>query len=229
MGAVIPNILQPGAFVWFEKTQGPLMKVLPMHGWWPMKQLAVRVHFLRWNSLLDDWSVEGVLSLVFINHRGLRWQWYDDRRTWTTEWNDIVFTDESHFCCRHDDRIRVLKHCEHQGCLAYSAKLRRSVFRLTVHALAVPAPLRLVTLPSSSTLPQTVHHTRLPECQLRFERRDGNFHNDFRGRNNCTDVWNSTDSYRFQWLRGRVPSSYTKDFGDGHCNFEPWSSDKDDT
>ncbi|GFW71108.1 uncharacterized protein TNCV_91511 [Trichonephila clavipes] len=32
MGAAIPNVLQPGAFVWFEKTQGPLMKVLPLLG-----------------------------------------------------------------------------------------------------------------------------------------------------------------------------------------------------
>ncbi|GFW80796.1 uncharacterized protein TNCV_3778761 [Trichonephila clavipes] len=32
-----------------------------------MKQLAaVRVHFLRSGGLLDDWSVEGVLSLVFV-------------------------------------------------------------------------------------------------------------------------------------------------------------------
>ncbi|GFX27241.1 e3 ubiquitin-protein ligase RNF13 [Trichonephila clavipes] len=35
-------------------------------GWRPMKQLAVRVHFLRCGGLLDDWSVEGVLSLVFV-------------------------------------------------------------------------------------------------------------------------------------------------------------------
>ncbi|GFX24895.1 e3 ubiquitin-protein ligase RNF13 [Trichonephila clavipes] len=66
MGAVIPNVLQPGAFVWFEKTQGPLVKALPVPGGRPMKQLAVRVHFLRCGGLLDDWSVEGVLSLVFV-------------------------------------------------------------------------------------------------------------------------------------------------------------------
>ncbi|GFU64655.1 uncharacterized protein TNCV_3578891 [Trichonephila clavipes] len=28
MSTAIPNVLQPGAFVWFEKTQGPLVKVL---------------------------------------------------------------------------------------------------------------------------------------------------------------------------------------------------------
>ncbi|GFW00765.1 uncharacterized protein TNCV_2305381 [Trichonephila clavipes] len=33
-------------------------------GWRLMKQLAVRVHFLRCGGLLDDWSVEGVLSLA---------------------------------------------------------------------------------------------------------------------------------------------------------------------
>ncbi|GFW63141.1 uncharacterized protein TNCV_4454891 [Trichonephila clavipes] len=66
MGAAIPNVLHPCAFVWSEKTQGPLMKVLPVPGREPMKQLAVRVHFLRCAGLLDDWSVEGVLSLVFV-------------------------------------------------------------------------------------------------------------------------------------------------------------------
>ncbi|GFV63936.1 uncharacterized protein TNCV_12181 [Trichonephila clavipes] len=36
---------------------GPLVKVLAVPGWRPMKQLAVRVHFLRCGGLLDDWSV----------------------------------------------------------------------------------------------------------------------------------------------------------------------------
>ncbi|GFX90724.1 uncharacterized protein TNCV_3730451 [Trichonephila clavipes] len=54
-GYVIPNVLQPGALVWVEKTQRPLVKVLPVPGWRPMKQLAVRMHFIRFGSLLDDW------------------------------------------------------------------------------------------------------------------------------------------------------------------------------
>ncbi|GFV06590.1 uncharacterized protein TNCV_2949121 [Trichonephila clavipes] len=66
MGAAIQNVLQPGTFVWFEKTQRPLVKVLPMPGRRSVKQLAVRMHFLRCGGLLDDWSVEGVLSSVFI-------------------------------------------------------------------------------------------------------------------------------------------------------------------
>ncbi|GFU17817.1 e3 ubiquitin-protein ligase RNF13 [Trichonephila clavipes] len=61
MGAAIPTVLQPGTFVWFVKTQGSLMKVLPLPGWRSMKKLAVRVHFVRCGGLLDDWSVEGVL------------------------------------------------------------------------------------------------------------------------------------------------------------------------
>ncbi|GFY29645.1 uncharacterized protein TNCV_1812251 [Trichonephila clavipes] len=32
MGVAIPNVLQPGAFVWFEKRVGPQMKVLPVPG-----------------------------------------------------------------------------------------------------------------------------------------------------------------------------------------------------
>ncbi|GFT72989.1 integrase catalytic domain-containing protein [Trichonephila clavipes] len=66
MGIAIPNVLQPGTFIWFEKTEGPLVKVLPVPGWLPMKQLAVCMHFLQCGSLLDNWSVEGVLSLVFM-------------------------------------------------------------------------------------------------------------------------------------------------------------------
>ncbi|GFU69505.1 uncharacterized protein TNCV_1350651 [Trichonephila clavipes] len=54
MSAVILNVLQPGIFVWFEKSQGPLVKVLPVPGWRPIKQLAVLVHFLRCSGLLDD-------------------------------------------------------------------------------------------------------------------------------------------------------------------------------
>ncbi|GFV28027.1 uncharacterized protein TNCV_187031 [Trichonephila clavipes] len=45
---------------------GTLLKVLLVPGWRPMKQLVVQVHFLGCGGLLDDWSVEGVLSLVFV-------------------------------------------------------------------------------------------------------------------------------------------------------------------
>ncbi|GFX99981.1 e3 ubiquitin-protein ligase RNF13 [Trichonephila clavipes] len=55
------HVLQPGAFVWFERTWGPLVKRLPVPGGWPMKELAVHVHFLRCGDLLNDWSVEGVV------------------------------------------------------------------------------------------------------------------------------------------------------------------------
>lgn len=45
------------------------------------------------------------------NHRRLRRQWWDERRMWTAEWNEIVFTDESPFCLQHHDgRIRVWRH-----------------------------------------------------------------------------------------------------------------------
>ncbi|GFX90649.1 transposable element Tcb1 transposase [Trichonephila clavipes] len=45
------------------------------------------------------------------NHKRLHHQWCDERRTWATEWNDIVFTDESCFCLQHHDgQIRGWKH-----------------------------------------------------------------------------------------------------------------------
>ncbi|GFW67220.1 hypothetical protein TNCV_2359301 [Trichonephila clavipes] len=54
------NALQPGAFVWLEKTQGLLVKRRLT------KLLTIRVHFLRSAGLLDNWFVEGVLSLVIV-------------------------------------------------------------------------------------------------------------------------------------------------------------------
>ncbi|GFV72422.1 uncharacterized protein TNCV_638841 [Trichonephila clavipes] len=67
MGATIPNDLHPGAVIWFEETQVLLVKVQHVPGWRPMKQLAVCVHFLQCGGLLGNWSVKGVLSLVFGN------------------------------------------------------------------------------------------------------------------------------------------------------------------
>ncbi|GFX90953.1 e3 ubiquitin-protein ligase RNF13 [Trichonephila clavipes] len=65
-GSRDPTYPSARRFRWFQKTQGPLMKVLPVPGWRPMKQLAVRAFFLRCGGLLDDWSVKGVLSLVLL-------------------------------------------------------------------------------------------------------------------------------------------------------------------
>ncbi|GFX19240.1 transposable element Tcb1 transposase [Trichonephila clavipes] len=45
------------------------------------------------------------------NHSRLRRPWCDKRRTWTMEWNNIVFTDESLFCLQHHDgQIRAWRH-----------------------------------------------------------------------------------------------------------------------
>ncbi|GFX91620.1 transposable element Tcb1 transposase [Trichonephila clavipes] len=42
------------------------------------------------------------------NHILLRRQWCDERRMWTVEWNEVVFTDESRICLQHHHgRIRV--------------------------------------------------------------------------------------------------------------------------
>ncbi|GFS80314.1 transposable element Tcb1 transposase [Trichonephila clavipes] len=42
------------------------------------------------------------------NHRR---QWCEERRIWATEWNEVVFTDESRICLQHHDgRIRVWRH-----------------------------------------------------------------------------------------------------------------------
>ncbi|GFU91362.1 hypothetical protein TNCV_2541301 [Trichonephila clavipes] len=49
------------------------MKVLPVPGWRPMMQLAARLHFLRCGVLLDDWSVEGTLSLRVNDISRIHW------------------------------------------------------------------------------------------------------------------------------------------------------------
>ncbi|GFX44168.1 uncharacterized protein TNCV_4119641 [Trichonephila clavipes] len=46
MGPEIANVLHPSVFIWFEKTQGPLLKGLPVPGGRSMKQLAANVQFL---------------------------------------------------------------------------------------------------------------------------------------------------------------------------------------
>ncbi|GFY28627.1 integrase catalytic domain-containing protein [Trichonephila clavipes] len=45
------------------------------------------------------------------NPRRLLCQWCDERRMWATEWNEVVFTDESRICLQHHDgRIQVWRH-----------------------------------------------------------------------------------------------------------------------
>ncbi|GFT19576.1 transposable element Tcb1 transposase [Trichonephila clavipes] len=49
--------------------------------------------------------------LLTQNHRCLHHQWYDERRMWAVEWNEVVFTDESRISLQHHDgRIRVWRH-----------------------------------------------------------------------------------------------------------------------
>ncbi|MBJ3756070.1 transposase [Salmonella enterica subsp. enterica serovar Derby] len=46
-----------------------------------------------------------------LHHWQMQLQWCVERRTWTTEWHDIIFSDESRFCLQHQDgRIRVWRH-----------------------------------------------------------------------------------------------------------------------
>ncbi|GFV55834.1 transposable element Tcb1 transposase [Trichonephila clavipes] len=36
-------------------------------------------------------------------HRRLRRQWCNERRMWASEWNEVVFTDESRICLQHHE------------------------------------------------------------------------------------------------------------------------------
>ncbi|GFX82673.1 transposable element Tc1 transposase [Trichonephila clavipes] len=64
----------------------------------------------RYTNALDDRCPLLYLPLTR-NHRHLRRQWCNERRTWTMEGSDIVCTDESLFCLQHHNgRIRVWRH-----------------------------------------------------------------------------------------------------------------------
>ncbi|GFV86116.1 transposable element Tc3 transposase [Trichonephila clavipes] len=64
--------------------------------------------------ICDRWMQEGTTDRrrrLHPPHRCLRSQWCDERRIWVAEWNEVVFTDESHICLQHHDgRIRVRIH-----------------------------------------------------------------------------------------------------------------------
>ncbi|GFW25316.1 transposable element Tcb1 transposase [Trichonephila clavipes] len=64
------------------------------------------------------------------NHRRIRHQSCDERRTWAAEWNEVVFSDESRICLQHHDvRIRV---CRHRG--------ERMLNSCVMHRHTGPAP-----------------------------------------------------------------------------------------
>ncbi|GFT05408.1 uncharacterized protein TNCV_124171 [Trichonephila clavipes] len=58
-----------------------------------------------------EWNYSLLRLLLTGNYRRLHHQLCDKRRTCTTKWNDIFFTDESCLCLQHHDgRNRVWRH-----------------------------------------------------------------------------------------------------------------------
>ncbi|GFX37533.1 transposable element Tcb1 transposase [Trichonephila clavipes] len=50
-------------------------------------------------------------------HRRLRHQWCDERRIWTAEWNEFIFTNVLRICLQHrDGRFRVRRHRAERMC-----------------------------------------------------------------------------------------------------------------
>ncbi|GFU42388.1 transposable element Tcb1 transposase [Trichonephila clavipes] len=84
----------------------------------PQQIQSVTHHSVSAHTILSRLQQSGMstrhplLRLVLTgNHERLCCQWCDEWLTWTTEWNNIVFTDESRFCLqRHNGRIRVWRH-----------------------------------------------------------------------------------------------------------------------
>ncbi|UYV78713.1 hypothetical protein LAZ67_16002515 [Cordylochernes scorpioides] len=71
-------------------------------------------------------SSRTVAQHIQSNHKRLRRQWCVERRMWTGQWNEIVFTDESRFCVQHHDgRIRVWRHRGERSCTGYYGFHRR--------------------------------------------------------------------------------------------------------
>ncbi|GFS66398.1 transposable element Tcb1 transposase [Trichonephila clavipes] len=85
------------------------------------------------------------------NHRRLRHKWCDERRTRAAEWNEVVFTDESHICLQqHDGRIRVWRH-----------RGERMLKSCTMHQHTGPAPsimgLATAIFQQDNALPHVAH------------------------------------------------------------------------
>ena len=58
------------------------------------------------STFAEEWNVykASIASLIVESKlRCLLQTWSDDRFTWTTEWKNVVFTDESLFCLQHHD------------------------------------------------------------------------------------------------------------------------------
>ncbi|GFV40241.1 transposable element Tcb1 transposase [Trichonephila clavipes] len=74
---------------------------------------SVSAHTIRRRLQQSGLSVRHLLLglPLTLNHRRLHRQWCDERRMRVAEWNEVVFTDESHICLlHHDGRIRVWRH-----------------------------------------------------------------------------------------------------------------------
>ncbi|GFW17988.1 transposable element Tcb1 transposase [Trichonephila clavipes] len=73
---------------------------------------SVSARTIRCRLQQSEMSVQHPLLRLLLtgNHRRLPRPWCGERWSWTTEWKDIVFIDESHFCLQyHDDRIPSLE------------------------------------------------------------------------------------------------------------------------
>ncbi|GFV82486.1 hypothetical protein TNCV_3982762 [Trichonephila clavipes] len=105
------------------------------------------------------------------NHRRLRSQWCNERWTWTTEWNDIVFTDESCFYLQHHDDTRKprlpVNRCElyYTSFTFYNATNLRPTVTSHVQVLwfITNLPAFQVLLRDSST-----RYREAPSCYLAF-------------------------------------------------------------
>ncbi|MBJ5505484.1 hypothetical protein JGG47_23220 [Salmonella enterica subsp. enterica serovar Derby] len=80
-----------------------------------------------------------------LHHRRMRLQWCVERRTWTTEWHDIIFSDESRFCLQHHDgRIRVWRHRGerlYDTCIRHRHTARHLVLWCGAQLDLTPAPV----------------------------------------------------------------------------------------
>ncbi|GFS76925.1 transposable element Tcb1 transposase [Trichonephila clavipes] len=103
-----PDLTNLDYFSWSQVTgvQNPVNRAETL--WLASQQLLRKSGIRPWN--VREVSIASLTPLTG-NYRRFHLQCYGERRIWTTEWNDIVFTDESRFCLQHhDSRIRVWRH-----------------------------------------------------------------------------------------------------------------------
>ncbi|GFU87218.1 transposable element Tcb1 transposase [Trichonephila clavipes] len=92
-----------------ERNQTTVMRIYDPHHIESVTHYSLPACTIRRRLHQNGLSAKSPLIVLPLTQN--RHQWCYERRMWTAEWNEVVFTDESRICLQHhDDRIRVWRH-----------------------------------------------------------------------------------------------------------------------